>query len=161
MVDDRIVQQQPDAVTDGVEYTYPGVERPWDTDDILDIVGKLDSERAFGGRELANWMVAANGGRWTQEEALSAVEWTNLYHTGFLKIAHVHARIMRERELLNRAKFLCQEHPRVAERLGYGSVEECMDAYTRDIFGWKESKLEDAFGALGRDEWIEWAEHVR
>lgn len=161
MVDDHSLQQQIERAVNGPEWTEPGVERPWERDDILDFVEKLDSERAFGDRELTNWATAANNGKWIQEEVHSAIEWVNLYHTGFLKIAHVHARIVRERELLHRARYLSHEHPRVAKELGYEGVHECIDAYNRDIFGWKESKQELAFAVLERGEWIEWAEHVR
>jgi hypothetical protein len=143
-------------------YVFPGEGRPWDRDDVLDLVQQLDFERAFGERELNVWESAANYGKWTVEEAHAAVLWVNVNVTGFVKAAHVHQRIERERELLRKARMLAHEHPAAAAALGYPSVAACIDDYNRDILGWRESdKADHAFAVFTRAEWIEWAERVR
>lgn len=152
----------PHVLDSDPEYVYPGEGRPWNRDDVLDLVQELDYERVFGERELNVWEGAANYGKWTAIEAHAAALWVNVNVTGYVKAAHVHQRIERERTLLRKARALAHEHPAAAAALGYPSVAAAADDYQRDILGWREDgKADQAFAVLTRAEWIEWAEQVR
>jgi hypothetical protein len=130
-------------------------------DQVAEQVAMLDTAEAFDAVAMHRWVTAAADGQWTAEEFESAVRWLNLNHAGYTKIAHVHKRILRERELLRAAKALSYEHPDVIKALGYDSPRAAEDAHNRDIIGWNQDQGERAWPMLTRAEWIAWMERDR
>jgi len=129
--------------------------------ELLERVSLLDTGGEFGPVQRTRWIMAAADGGWTPVELLAAVRWLNVHHDGFVKIAHVHKRIERERELLHAAEVLCYEHPVVIKALGYDSPQAARDDRSRDIIGWKATKGAAAWSMLTRAEWIAWMETDR
>lgn len=85
--------------------------------ELTDRVTLLAQAGTFGTTERIQWQRAAVTGEWTAEELLDAVDWLNVHHNGFVKIAHVHERIKQQRSLLRIARMYCWQHPLALDHL--------------------------------------------
>lgn len=79
-------------------------------DELRDRLALLEAGGELGAVERERWRRAAVDGKWTAEELLTAVQWLNVNHEGYVKIAHVHKQIESERSWLRTARLCCQYH---------------------------------------------------
>jgi hypothetical protein len=129
------------------------------------LLNLLDVSEAFDKIVVQRWMLAAEDGEWTPDEVEAAVRWLNLNRTGYIRIAHVHEQVLRQRNLLKLAKMFCWRHP-VAKQFVADAFEQTptpveMERHWQDNrWEWVKSGgiAERVMAALPDAEWRRWAE---
>jgi hypothetical protein len=131
--------------------------------ELLERVALLDTGGDFGPVQLTRWTRAATLGQWTSEELLTAVDWLNLNHTGYVKIAHVNEHIEGQRKTLRLARMYCWQHelaiPIVAQLTGWPATAQDVERYWQDYrYEWLNHGIVDRVMASQSDAaWKKWA----
>jgi hypothetical protein len=127
------------------------------------LIGLLDTGEVFGEIEAQRWAMAADDGEWTAGELEAAVRWLNLNHTGYVKIAHVHKRIVSERQWFKIGRMFCYLHPNAVDVVNAKIGDDRRDAETvRRMYedsprGWRDAFEADVLATLPAAEWASWA----
>lgn len=134
------------------------------TFELRDRLALLDAGGDFGVTERHRWEHAAAEGKWTADELLAAVEWLNVNHDGFVKIAHVHKRIETLRSRVRLARMFCWQHPNaiavVSAYLDKPVDAAAVERFWQDYrYEWLNDGVADDIMATQTDaQWIRWAE---
>jgi hypothetical protein len=134
-----------------------------DDTELLQRVALLDIGGDFGPVQHTRWMRAAAEGQWTGEELLTAVDWLNLNHTGYVKIAHVHEQIGRQRKTLRLARMFCWQHENaigvVSEIVGRPVTAKDVEHHWQDHrYEWLHEGIVDRIMATRSEAaWKRWA----
>src|ERR1700760_1473287 len=131
--------------------------------ELRDRLALLEAGGELGVTEQERWKRAAADGRWTAEELLTAVEWLNVHHDGYVKIAHVHKQIEGQRKTLRLARMFCWQHPVAVDVLGAypgkpvtaTDVERFWQDYRADWY--REGIIDRVMATRSDAEWKRWA----
>lgn len=92
-------------------------ENPFPDSKIREFLSILDTGQTLDETQAMRWRFAIEDGNWTPEEAVAAARDLNLHHVGYVKIAHVHENIERQRKTWRLARMFCWQHPTAADFL--------------------------------------------
>lgn len=122
----------------------------------------LDTGAPVDDVQAVRWRFAIEDGQWTVSEAMAAARWLNLHHTGYVKIAHVHERILSDRKWLKIARMFCYMHPYAVEVVSDEAdtqltAEKVRRLYEDNPRAWRADYEAEVMSHLTDTEWVTWA----